>query len=383
MKSDQEIMDSIRAAIDDCTRGIEEAPSLHYQIARKAKGEEPMVKKISTTVVLVAALLAITVVALAAGSLIFGWVDFYKDGYNVDVPDAARQIMTNNDQDITTLGPVTFTVREKYIDPWTALTSTVVTLNNSSNALLTGEDPFDAIGANGENGKAVAQRLGVDPMTTWAEAAKKLNLTLYSVSAELEVPEELSGGEVMGDVMFNEDGSVTYFCMPLLNGRAKGDSVDCQIYLRVFEVSVDDPENQPDAQTVTQPIRIPLQIPSETHTYEVTQEYPAAGLTLTGIRAELTPAGVYLFAELTARDGMTRDDFAENGQWVPVLYSADGKRYGGGLNLTVYEDTENWPQLTLMRLHSMDSIPDTMIFVLEHDIEEPEASLDTKVVLNK
>ena len=30
MKSDQEIMNSIRAAIDDCTRGIEEAPSLQY-----------------------------------------------------------------------------------------------------------------------------------------------------------------------------------------------------------------------------------------------------------------------------------------------------------------------------------------------------------------
>ena len=36
MKTDQEIMNSIRAAIDDCTRGIDEAPSLHYQIARKA-----------------------------------------------------------------------------------------------------------------------------------------------------------------------------------------------------------------------------------------------------------------------------------------------------------------------------------------------------------
>ena len=82
MKSDQEIMNSIRAAIDDCTRGIDNAPSLQYQIARKAKGEEPVVKKISTTVILVAALLAITVVALAAGSLIFGWVDFYKDGHH-------------------------------------------------------------------------------------------------------------------------------------------------------------------------------------------------------------------------------------------------------------------------------------------------------------
>ena len=383
MKSDHEIMKSIRAAIDDCTKEIDNAPSLQYQIARKAKGEEPVVKKISTTVVLVAVLLAITVVALAAGSLIFGWVDFYKDGYNVDVPDAAQQVMTNNDQDIVTLGPATFTVREKYIDPWTALTSTVVTLNNSSNALLTGDDPFDPIGANGENGRVVAQRLGVDPMITWAEAAKKLNLTLYSVRAQLEVPEELSDGEVMEDVMFNEDGSVTCFCMPLLNGTAKGESIDCQIFLRVLEVNVDEPENQPDAQRITQPIRIPLQMPSETHTYEVTQEFPEAGLTLTGIRAELTPAGVYLFADLTAHEGMTLDDFADNGQWVPVLYSADGKRYGGGLNLSVYEETENWPQLTLMRLHSMDSIPDTMIFVLEHDIEEPEAALAMQVILKK
>ena len=59
MKSDQEIMQSIRAAIDDCTRGIDNAPSLQYQIARKAKGEEPVVKKISATGILVIALIAV------------------------------------------------------------------------------------------------------------------------------------------------------------------------------------------------------------------------------------------------------------------------------------------------------------------------------------
>ena len=67
MKSDQEIMQSIRAAIDDCTQGIDNAPSLQYQIARKAKGEEPVVRKISTTFILTVAILAITVTALAAG----------------------------------------------------------------------------------------------------------------------------------------------------------------------------------------------------------------------------------------------------------------------------------------------------------------------------
>ncbi len=73
MKSDQEIMNSIRAAIDDCTRGIEEAPSLQYQIARKAKGEEPVVKKISASAILVIALISLSMAAaLAAGFGLFG-----------------------------------------------------------------------------------------------------------------------------------------------------------------------------------------------------------------------------------------------------------------------------------------------------------------------
>ncbi len=73
MKSDQEIMNSIRAAIDDCTRGIEEAPSLQYQIVQKAKGEEPVVKKISASAILVTALIILSMAAaLAAGFGLFG-----------------------------------------------------------------------------------------------------------------------------------------------------------------------------------------------------------------------------------------------------------------------------------------------------------------------
>ena len=73
MKSDQEIMQSIRAAIDDCTRGIDNAPSLQYQIARKAKGEEPVVKKISASAILAIALIVVTMTAaLAAGLGLFG-----------------------------------------------------------------------------------------------------------------------------------------------------------------------------------------------------------------------------------------------------------------------------------------------------------------------
>ena len=73
MKSDQEIMQSIRAAIDDCTKGVDHAPSLQYQIARKAKGEEPVVKKISASAFLAIALIIVSMTAaLAAGLGLFG-----------------------------------------------------------------------------------------------------------------------------------------------------------------------------------------------------------------------------------------------------------------------------------------------------------------------
>lgn len=83
MKSDREITQSVCSAIDDCTRGIDEAPSLQYQIARKMKGEEPVSKKIFSTVILVAVLMVMTVAACAAtnwtgiteflGQIVGGW----------------------------------------------------------------------------------------------------------------------------------------------------------------------------------------------------------------------------------------------------------------------------------------------------------------------
>ena len=74
----------------------------------------------------------------------------------------------------------------------------MVKLSDGSNALLTGDEPFDPIRANGENGVAVAQRLGIDPALTWAEAARQLNIPLYSVCEVLEVPEELNEDGWMG-----------------------------------------------------------------------------------------------------------------------------------------------------------------------------------------
>ncbi len=83
MKNDQEIMRCIRTAIDDCTHGIDKAPSLQYRIAYKAKGEEPMAKKLSTTMILVIVLIIVSMTAaLAAGLGLFG--QLAQDEKNAD-----------------------------------------------------------------------------------------------------------------------------------------------------------------------------------------------------------------------------------------------------------------------------------------------------------
>ena len=87
MKSDQEIMQSIRAAIDDCTKGIDNAPSLQYQIARKVNGGEMMAKKISAAAILVIAIIIISMTAALAAAL-NGWgiINFAGNHANAYVP---------------------------------------------------------------------------------------------------------------------------------------------------------------------------------------------------------------------------------------------------------------------------------------------------------
>lgn len=66
MKNDLEIREAVRAAIDDCTRSIDEAPSLRLRVLQKAKGEPPVKKKFTAAMALAIALILLTSSALAA-----------------------------------------------------------------------------------------------------------------------------------------------------------------------------------------------------------------------------------------------------------------------------------------------------------------------------
>lgn len=66
MTNDREIMQQVRSAIDDCTRGIDQAPSLRYQILKQAKGEPPVKKKISVALALAMVMMLLVSGAVAA-----------------------------------------------------------------------------------------------------------------------------------------------------------------------------------------------------------------------------------------------------------------------------------------------------------------------------
>ena len=73
MNDDLKLTESIRDAIDACTHGVDEAPSLRCRVLQKARGEEePMIKKASMTLVIALIILALAAVAVAATVL---WKD--------------------------------------------------------------------------------------------------------------------------------------------------------------------------------------------------------------------------------------------------------------------------------------------------------------------
>ena len=341
--------------------------------ARSVEEEKP-VKRFTARTVLIAACIIIATMAIAvAAGKIFGWTDFYSENYGTVVPDAAQKVMQDNGETTWELGPVTFTTGGLYCDGRMATASTVVRLKEGNEGLLT-SDPFDTIGAIGENGDNVAKRLGVDPKITWAAAAKQLNIPLYSVRAILEVPEEYAE-EAMEDPMYNEDGSMTYFSMPLINGRFKGDRMDCTFFLRVQEVDPEDPEGGPEALKDRKEISIPVSGPIDTKEYTVPGEITIMdAFRLDSARAELMPGGVYLTCACTALDA-SAEDTDDREETASMLYELrfrqeDGNEFPAGMDLsTRIKGIDGWPVVEREELLSVNEFPEKIVLILPDEAE--------------
>ncbi len=321
--------------------------------------EEKTVKKASFRVALVVALIIVATmtVAVASGNLL-GFADLFGGQYGTTVPETVQRVMNEEwNKHEFALGEVVFTTQELFCDGHIAMASTVISMPDGSDALICAE-PYDAVGATGENGEQAAKRLGVEPGMTWIEAAKKLNRKLYAVRAILEVPAEIDSGCAMEDFLYNEDGSVTYFSMPELNGKATGETVDMQMFLRVAEIDLN-AETETTVLKERKPLSIFLEAPIEEHVYACNGDFIADGYKLESIKAELSGAGLYLYSTFIAPDGVTEADVYERD--FPLWLDLEEKALPSGINLSASVDTQNLPKITYMQMLSVNAIPEKMI----------------------
>lgn len=327
--------------------------------ARSVK-EEKTVKRTAfrTAVVAVCIILAAMAAAVAAGSIL-GWNDFFKLYHNVAVPQTAQEIMAASQPESFRLGDIVFTVRERYSDAYLAMITTEAHLAEGVTGIITADAPFDPISAYGDNSAAVAARLGVDPGMTWAEAARELNVPLYSVTALLEAPEALCGGEAFADPLFNEDGSLSYFSLQQLNGTADAAQLACQVWLRVERVNLDNPEHPMDERQAYAPLSIAVQPTLDAREYAVPAEAQTQGnFTLESVQAQLTPSGVHLIAVFAAQAGATEEQVYERLGEVQFV-QPDGSEYPTGMNLSDgISNLDHWPQVEVKQMIGTEKIPE-------------------------
>ena len=354
----------------------EETRNALMNAARSVKEDEPVKKATFRTILIAACIIMTTMaVAVAAGN-IFGWNDLFSKDYGAGIPKTAQNIMAATEPITWQEGNVVFTLRESYSDPKLAMISVEARLAEGVKGILAADDFTEPIGAHGENGAAVAKRLGVEPEMTWVEAAKQLNLPLYSVRATLEIPAELRGSEAYEDLMFNDDGSLTYFSLQPLNEKVSGDEIKAKVYLRTKLVNPEDAED--DANVTKKNVDLTI------HTEKVitTAEYIVPKGTkvldvfrIDNIRAELLPSGLHFTTNLTALEGATQDTALD--KLRVNIVKENGEAYPTGITLSSgFSNLDSWPQIQYTQMISVDQIPETIHLVF------PDANgNDTMLVL--
>ena len=215
MKRDLEHLDLKQAfhpVPEACHRALMDA-------ARSVKEEKP-VKRVSFRAALIAAIILIVAMAVAYAAVRLGWIDYYDQQYGIAVPKSAQEALTASQPKTYQVGPMTFTYQQMLTDKRIVLSSAAIRLTDGGEALYANDtNIYDSVSAITDT---VANLYSLsDYQETWLEAAQELDLPLYGVRALVELPPENNLGS-MEDALWNEDGTIVYFNMPMLASGKRG-----------------------------------------------------------------------------------------------------------------------------------------------------------------
>lgn len=350
MKRDLEHLDLKQAfhpVPEACRRALMDA-------ARSVREEKP-VKRVSYRAALIAAVILLAAMAVAYAAVRLGWIEYFSQQYGIAVPRAAQEALETSQPKTCQVGPMTFTYQQLLTDRRIVLSSAAVSLTDGGEALYADDtNVYESISAISDT---VASRYSLtDHSMTWLEAAQELELPLYGVRALVELPPESDLGSSMEDALWNEDGTIVYFNMPMLApGSAAGD-VNATLYMAVTQFDPATGEALEKWET-REEVTLPVAPLLEEKTYLPQENATFDGLTLESVRGERYATGVYLSATFTAPDGMTKEEAMDVLHTLSIC-DADGAPLPMGLSLSICPDAEALPVVTLEVPASLEVLPD-------------------------
>ena len=362
--------DEFHNSIDRQLSGLKPDPWLAQHIMASAKEEEPVKKfAVSTALIVVLIVIATLTTALAASALL-GWTDFYS----FEIPKTAQEILNATEPKDYQVGPITFTVNELLTDRHIALCSATSHVTDGSSAVLS-EEVYDAVGANGDNGEALAQKWNLSPDTRWIDAAHIMNLPFYRISISVNVPEECHDGEDMGDAMWDEKGNCVSYYMAALNSLQVGETLPIKLHFQVWQYDPQRIEPQSIFEDVvdkatemsywedTFEITLTVPAPIAEKTYMPEQPYDFEnGLTLNSVTAQQTVAGAYVVGQFTLRDGFNFND-AYSGELD--FLDATGEEIPWGMAESGIIEYDQLPKVEWGAMLNLEVLPEEMVVSLD------------------
>ena len=349
MKRDLEHLDlkrAFRPVPEACHRALMDA-------ARSVREEKP-VKRVSYRAALIAAVILLAAMAVAYAAVRLGWIEYFSQQYGIAVPRAAQEALEASQPKACQVGPMTFTYQQLLTDRRIVLSSAAVSLTDGGEALYADDtNVYESISAISDT---VASRYSLtDHSMTWLELEECYEM-MYK-----EPVQESDLGSSMEDALWNEDGTIVYFNMPMLTpGSAAGD-VNATLYMAVTQFDPATGEVLEKWET-REEVTLPVAPLLEEKTYLPQENATFDGLTLESVRGERYATGVYLCATFTAPDGMTKEEAMDVLHTLSIC-DADGAPLPMGLSLSICPVAEALPVVTLEVPASLEALPDEVTVV--------------------
>lgn len=325
--------------------------------ARSVKEETQPMRKHSVRTILIAAIVALSMMTTAlAASELLGWTE-YLNRYGIHTTKGLQNAMQIEPK-IYQVGPVTFTVNEAVSDNRMVMVSAKIATTDGSLALLT-QFADDTIGAYGEDRSgALMQLLGVeDKRLPCFQVAAQKGIPIYTVRVAIEVDEAISGGEGMEDLMWDAEGHVAYFASSTLNPDTVGKEVPATLFLRVAQV--DENGEETEKWVTREAMTIPVGQKLAEKNYVPETPYTYQGSQLLAIHAELYVTGAYLSCTWQMPEGAAEEVW----QFVDMMNLTDGQghTFENGISLSAACNVDHYPIVLVEDMINVDALPEVFL----------------------